>query len=1244
MSVGDVDADGEVEIVGIVPSGLLGRVAIIEGDDCSMVTHEIPAYVGAPGASTLTTLVNLDDDPELELVTRYFRYNNTTPSPAGTANHLIAVNLDGTPLEAWPASGLSEPVTIEPVSGGVNVASSPIAIDLTGDGTPELLMPLYHRAPDAGQGLYRYGVVALNGRTGRVLWEYSGGSPAWGYNNTQSPAIADIDLDGDVEIIWNAAVLDHEGNLMFELPAAKFNPAATAPYQSVAVANLDSDPYPEIIAFSKVGVSLYSHTGEVQWHKPHPTNANIYPSMGITVAELDGDPLPEFLSTLVFPEGVTKALVAFDSDGEIIWDHRAAGFIDTQESGSSTPVAFDFDRDGLDELVQFRGASRGDAQPAGLYIFNGQTGEVIAHQLLTRQDRHVDEPLTVADVDGDGSAEILSNGRVSFGLSPIQIWDNLPGEPFPPAPAIRSGSYHQPVLTNEDGSLPTRIQPHWLIPGLNKVNAAVVVPDPATDVVDSFTYAANDGALSSASATVEITLAAANAPRIISSPPEAGSPNFEFEYGVLATDADAGDTLTYSLLSAPAGMSVDSNGLLNWSPGAGDLGSHTVELMVVDSQGNADRQQFVVNIVPATTMPDLSGMDDAAARSAIESAMLAVGNVADNYSLIVPPGQVLSQGLTAGSEVAAGTAVNFIVSLGPQPIFVPGLVGLDSAAAEGALLDTSLEVGTLSYENSDTAPRGSVLRQGLPVATEVLPGTQVDLVISGGPALQVSLQTHLLAPGEGMAVTLSAYAPDGSPQALPADIELAVIAEPDAQGQVPGFTATEVTTLSDTRGGYTLRVASASKGVEIDNLIVVHDNYAESGLQSAYGDFSTQLNAVNTVMRQLIDAAQRNDLAAVSSLGLQLRDLRDAIDLEALSYTPAVDVEDLFLPTTVPGLPSPADEALERRLEALAGRLRETNEFVSNLRPDNPRNDDLRNAFYTERLRQEMDRAALATYTPRGVIAQASTLYRILSLEIPQLLVADLNVVIGQLESQGLLVSDLEPEQFYQRVASATSGGRDAWLQEQPTDFTLVATMIASSIRAQLKAAIISKIIISVGRMTVNIVAEEHVRRVVPSAEIPGLVTGASASFHRFEMGHSIVEAISSGNLPEGHRIQLIGPELITKVGLQIAGILKTFDSRASMAKSIANLLKGAKAAYKLDSILEKEFKEIAPGQLMNGCVYSNDPNCVQLGVSEGLPDVYEIGNLPAPVLIVVYDVVGGNISVGNFAFFAKIVPVEHLP
>ena len=61
--------------------------------------------------------------------------------------------------------------------------------------------------------------------------------------------------------------------------------------------------------------------------------------------------------------------------------------------------------------------------------------------------------------------------------------------------------------------------------------------------------------------------------------------NTAYAYDVDATDAD-GDTLTYSLTTGPTGMTINaSSGLINWTPGTSDVGTHA-------GNNNGNRRQW----------------------------------------------------------------------------------------------------------------------------------------------------------------------------------------------------------------------------------------------------------------------------------------------------------------------------------------------------------------------------------------------------------------------------------------------------------------------------------------------------------------------------------------------------------------------------------------------------------------------------------------------------------------------------
>jgi hypothetical protein len=67
-------------------------------------------------------------------------------------------------------------------------------------------------------------------------------------------------------------------------------------------------------------------------------------------------------------------------------------------------------------------------------------------------------------------------------------------------------------------------------------------------------------------------------------------------------------------------------------------------------------------------------------------------------------------------------------------VLVPDVIGLAQAAAEDAIVAAGLNVGVVTTDNSDTVPFGDVISQDPVGGNVVLAGSDVDLVISLGPA------------------------------------------------------------------------------------------------------------------------------------------------------------------------------------------------------------------------------------------------------------------------------------------------------------------------------------------------------------------------------------------------------------------------------------------------------------------------------------------------------------------------------
>ncbi len=103
--------------------------------------------------------------------------------------------------------------------------------------------------------------------------------------------------------------------------------------------------------------------------------------------------------------------------------------------------------------------------------------------------------------------------------------------------------------------------------------------------------------------TVQPAAAVNQPPTITSIPVTTATVDQPYSYQVTATDPDAGDTLTFSLTTAPAGMAINAaTGLISWTPTVGQEGDQAVTVQVSDAEGLTDSQSFIVTVQPAAAV------------------------------------------------------------------------------------------------------------------------------------------------------------------------------------------------------------------------------------------------------------------------------------------------------------------------------------------------------------------------------------------------------------------------------------------------------------------------------------------------------------------------------------------------------------------------------------------------------------------------------------------------------------------
>ncbi|QCN92905.1 Stk1 family PASTA domain-containing Ser/Thr kinase [Ethanoligenens harbinense] len=132
-------------------------------------------------------------------------------------------------------------------------------------------------------------------------------------------------------------------------------------------------------------------------------------------------------------------------------------------------------------------------------------------------------------------------------------------------------------------------------------------------------------------------------------------------------------------------------------------------------------------VVVNETVPNVVGMTQDAAKTALENAGLKLGNVTQQSSSTVAAGTVISQDQKANTQIPQNTAVNLVVSSGTPS--APNVVGESISKATSDLQNNGYSLGNVTYANNSTVAQGDVISQ----QTES-DNKHVDLVVSLGPA------------------------------------------------------------------------------------------------------------------------------------------------------------------------------------------------------------------------------------------------------------------------------------------------------------------------------------------------------------------------------------------------------------------------------------------------------------------------------------------------------------------------------
>jgi|GEM_PF-998876 len=564
--VADLDLDGKLEVIA-------GPTAYRADGTVYWNRENSPAYL----RDGLAAIGNFDDDPNPEIIIR-----------SDTSNNLTMLEHDG--ATKW---------TVAPSINYVR-AGAPVVADFDSDGVPE---------------------IGIADRDNYIVYE-SDGAVKWSFpiidtsSGVTSSSVFDFNNDGSAEVVFADEeflyiVRGSDGTILFQTSRS----SATAVEMPI-VADVDGDGHADIVVpatpmreGTDFGIRVYSgangnwaNTRQV-WnqHAYSVTNINddlsvprtVTPNWqvpglnnfranGLYATTVQPNSAPDLLTSLLrrlddnFP-AQTKLLARIGNGGaSLAGVHRVEfrngpggavlGYATTSRALSpgeyeDVQVIWQNPTSGPLNLVVTADVDHSvlegdeDNNQASAQLLIGLGPQVTVDDLLTRgKDAGVD--LRWTPVPGahsyniyrrttDGSAVAIKNGHIST-----------------------VGTYSDQRLTNNTTYY---YQVRW-------VNAEGVESPLGTE---------------SSATPIPRSQRGDTPPTITTAPATRSRTGAAYLYQPIASDPDAGETLTWQIASAPLGISIDAeSGRIDWIPGPGQGGAHRIHLRVSDSRDRNTIQSF----------------------------------------------------------------------------------------------------------------------------------------------------------------------------------------------------------------------------------------------------------------------------------------------------------------------------------------------------------------------------------------------------------------------------------------------------------------------------------------------------------------------------------------------------------------------------------------------------------------------------------------------------------------------------
>ncbi len=300
----------------------------------------------------------------------------------GLPGGLVAYDGTGTPLPGWPQNSANF------------VSSPPSLADIDNDGLDEIfigeedwslhayradgtIVPGWPRRGSGGQQRHTPAIADLDGDSDLEIVTASGwttpgvylfayhhdGTTVQGFpllfqgKASTYPVVGDVDGDGVPEIVLYARVdrgdgfwidgvliVSAEGVVERSMVTSGRTGFGSAP----ALADLDSDGIPEIIAQTDTAVNVWKGNGDALSGWPQAVGQNWLENTSPVVGDIDGDGQPEIVVLALSPAGNAGQLLAFRPDGTA---HPSFPKVLPLVGAGAVPAIADIDRDGRNEII-----------------------------------------------------------------------------------------------------------------------------------------------------------------------------------------------------------------------------------------------------------------------------------------------------------------------------------------------------------------------------------------------------------------------------------------------------------------------------------------------------------------------------------------------------------------------------------------------------------------------------------------------------------------------------------------------------------------------------------------------------------------------------------------------------------------------------------------------------------------------------------------------------------------------------